>query len=333
MANTAGAVARGAMQSSPRPRTAPAWMKWTPPAAIACAVVYTAVRVWWAVNGPPSFGPLQRDLIVFTGWGAVALGVAAAGIAIALETAPWRRSLLVAAWTLSGVALAASAMLLLDLVGGLLPGIGVPFEPVAFASRAGAALTGALVAASAVAYRRRWRSDCQFCGRVGVRMRPTRIPAWASAAAYVAVAGCVIRLGAQVAVGFESSMLNVSPSLLLFEAGFILAGTLLPLALVCSWGRVFPRWVPLVAGRRVPRWVVLGPAFAIGGAMTGYFGFTLVTLAGAAFTGTVAGPTSSLPPAFFWVAVPAYFVWGVGLVAAGAAYYRVTRPICQVCGQ
>jgi hypothetical protein len=49
----------------------------------------------------------------------------------------------------------------------------------------------------------------------------------------------------------------------MFEAGFVLAGTLLPLALVHSWGRVLPRWVPLLAGRRVPRWLLLGPAFGI----------------------------------------------------------------------
>ena len=308
-------------------------MAWVPAAAISWALAYTAVRVWWAINGSPSFGPQQADLIVFTGWGAVGLCVAAVGVAAALKAAPWWRPLLVAAWTVSTVLLAASAILLLDAVGALLPGLGVAFEPVGFASRTGCALVGALVAASAVAYRRRWRSDCLFCGRTGVRVRPDQTPWWAWLAAYAAVAGCLVRLGAQVVAGFESSLLQASLSLIVFEAGFVLAGTVLPLALVHAWGRVVPRWAPVLAGRRVPRWLVAGPAFGIGGAMTGYFGFTLVMLAVATLTGTTGRLAASFPLAFFWVAVPAYFTWGVGLVVAAVGYYRVTRPLCRVCGK
>lgn len=319
-----------------RPRvapTAPRWIVWAPLAAILWALAYAVVRLWWALIGPPPFGPQHTDLIVLTGWGAVALTAAAVGVALALKTVRWWPPLLVAAGAMSTLLLAASGILLLDVVGGLLPGIGVPFQPVAFASRVGCALVGGLVAASAVAYRRRWRSDCLFCGRTGVRVRPTRTPWWGWLAAYAAVAGCLIRLGAQIAAGFESFLLDASLSLLVFEAGFVLAGTLLPLALVHSWGRVFPRWLPRLAGRRVPRWLVLGPGFGIGGAMTAYFGFTLVMLAVQTLTGTAGRLTGSFPVAFFWVAVPAYFTWGLGLLAAALAYYRVTRPVCRACGQ
>jgi hypothetical protein len=291
------------------------------------------LRVWWAVTGAPPSGPQHTDLIVFTGGGAVGLCAAAAGVAVALKTAAWWRTLLVAAWVLSALALAASAILLLDAVGGLLPGLGVAFEPGAFASRVGCALVGVLVAGSGVAYRRRWQSDCLFCGRTGVRVRPTGTPWWAWSAAYLAVAGCGVRLGAQVIAGIEFFLLNVSLSLLVFEVGFVLAGTVLPLALVHSWGRVLPRWVPLVAGSPVPRWLVLGPAFAIGGAMTVYFGFTLLMLTVGTLTGTSDRIAGSFPLAFFWVAVPAYFVWGLGLDAAALAYYRLTRPTCRMCGQ
>ena len=53
-------------------------------------------------------------------------------------------------------------------------------------------------------------------------------------------------------MGFGSGLLRAGGSVLLFEAGFLLAGTVLPLALVYRWERVFPRWVPLLAGRGVP---------------------------------------------------------------------------------
>ena len=318
----------------PQPPAAPKWMAWAPTAAIVWALAYGALRAWWAVVGAPSFGPLHTDLLVFTGWGAVGLCVAAAGAALALKTAPWRWPVLVAAWAVSAALLVACAMLLLDMVGGLLPGLGVQFHPVPFLSRAAGLGEGILVGAAAVAYRRRWRSDCLFCGRTGVRVRPAHPPRWAWCAAYAAVAGCLVRLGAQVAVGFESSLLQLSASLLVFEAGFVLAGTVLPLALVHSWGRVVPRWVPLIGGWTVPRWLALGPAFVIACGLTAYFGFTLVMLAAATLGGTLArmiGP--SLPLAFFWVAVPAYFVWGLGLGAAAIAYYKVTRPRCRVCGR
>lgn len=32
-----------------------------------------------------------------------------------------------------------------------------------------------------------------------------------------------------------------------------------------------------------------------------------------------------LPDAFFWVAVPAYLVWGAGLAVATCGYYLCTR--------
>ncbi len=114
--------------------------------------------------------------------------------------------------------------------------------------------------------------------------------------------------------------------MLLFEAGFLLAGTVLPLALVYRWGQVFPGWVPLMAGRGVPRWLALGPALGLGVGMTAYFGITMVKLAVETVTGSWERGAGSCPVWFFWVAVPGYLVWGLGLGAAALAYRRATRP-------
>lgn len=103
----------------------PWWMTWAPRVALSWALVYGAVRVWWATGAAPSFGPLGTDLVIFGGWSAVGLCIAAAGLAVALIAARWWRTLLVAAWGVSAAFLVASALLLLDVVGGLLPGLGV----------------------------------------------------------------------------------------------------------------------------------------------------------------------------------------------------------------
>ena len=315
---------------------APAWMGWVPGAAVVWALAYGLVRTWWAVKGAPSFRPLGTDLVVFNGWASVGLCLAAAGMALAVRSASWRRTLLVAAWALAAAFLVASALLMLDVVGALFPGLGVPFYPLAFVSRAACLLEGILLAAAAEAYRRRWRSACQFCGRTGARMgpRPVEPPRWARWGAYVAVAGWLARLVSQLAVGFGNSLVPTSGgSLLAFEAGFVLAGTVLPLALVGSWGRVVPRWVPLLAGRMVPRWLLLVPAFAIAVGMTAYFGMSIVKIAADTMSGTWDRSAGALPLAFFWVAVPAYLAWGLGLGAAALGYYRVTRRACRVCGR
>jgi hypothetical protein len=320
--------ATGRRQRPPEPR----WMGLVSHAALAWALAYGALRTWWSVGEAPSSPPLGTDLIGFTGWRAVGVCAAAGGIALALRTAPWRRPLFLAAWGVSAALLAASALLLLDMVGVLFPGMGVSFHPAAFVSRATALAGAILMGATAVAYRRRWRSSCLFCGRTGAAVRAVQPPRWAWWAAYAAVAGCLVRLGAQAAVGL-SMLRGGGRSVLMFEAGFVLAGTVLPLALVHSWGRILPRWVPLMAGRRVPRWLLLGPAFAIAGGMAAYFGFAMVKLAAETLSGTWDQGDGSLPLAFLWVAVPAYLTWGLGLGAAAFGYYHVTRPPCRMCAR
>jgi hypothetical protein len=220
---------------------------------------------------------------------------------------------------------------LLDVVGLLLPGIGVSVSSAAFASRAGCLAGAVLLGTNVLTYQRHWHGACLACGGTPATVRPTQPPRWAWVAAWAAVAGCLVRLLAQLAVGFGSVLLEGGGVALLFELGFMLAGTVLPLALVYRWGRVFPAWLPVLEGRDVPRWLVLAPALSLGAGMTAYFGITIVKLAAETLTGTWDQVFDGYPLWFFWLAVPAYLIWGLGLGIAALAYHRLTRPVCPVC--
>ena len=313
----------------------PGWRRWAPQAVVAWALSYGSLRVYWALGQAPSPPPIGTDLIGFTGWWPVALCVAAAVAALALRGAAWSWPLAVAAWCVTGALVAASALLLLDAVGIILPGIGVTADPVAFLSRLGCLAGGVLLGATVLTYQRHWRGACLACGRTSEAatsgLRTGTLPRWAWLAAWSAVAGCLVRLLAQLAVGFGSELTEGDGTVLLFEAGFLLAGTVLPLALVCRWGRVFPPWVPVLAGRGVPRWLVLGPGLVLGVGMTAYFGVTLVKMSLETLSGASESFARSEPLWFFWTAVPAYLVWGLGLLVAALAYRSATRPPCHVC--
>ncbi|MFD1936291.1 MULTISPECIES: hypothetical protein [Nonomuraea] len=297
------------------------WMTWTPWAALVGAVAYGAVQAYWAAGRAPAW-VLGSD-VMFPSWVVISLCAGVALVVAGLQVSRGRLPLVLAAYALGMSLLSASAMLLLDVVGGILPGLGIPRDPAAFLSRASCAAVGLLAGATALAWQRRRTADCLRC--VGVP-RLDATPRWGHIAAYAAVAGCLTRIVAQLTMGV-SVPYATSPSLLVFEFGFLLAGVLLPLALVHGWGRVWPRWVLPLAGRRVPRWLVVGPGFGIAGAMLAYFGTGVGQMVGETIDGTLE------EPAFMWVAVPAYVVWGLGLAVASFSYYRITRPPCTACGR
>jgi hypothetical protein len=317
--------------SVPRPR--PAVLRRLTPVIVGWAVLYGSVRSYFALGNAPTFSPLPQDLMLYSYWGAVALCAAAGLTALALRLTTGSRAVLAAGWAVTAAILVACPLVLLDIVGGLLAGLGIPVDLVSFASRAGMLSGALLLAAASLSYQREMRGGCQRCGRTRPAVRDEQTPAWAWWAAYLAVAGCVVRIAAQLSVGFGDIMYETGASLIVFEAGFILAGTLLPLALVHRFGLVWPGWVLPLAGRRVPRWLVLGPGLVFGGMMTLYFGFGLAQMVGELVSGTAEYGDGIGSAAFLWTSVLAYLVWGVGLTVASVARFRATRPSCRTCGR
>ncbi|MFD2764769.1 hypothetical protein [Micromonospora eburnea] len=98
---------------------------------------------------------------------------------------------------------------------------------------------------------------------------------------------------------------------------------LLALGLVRPWGEVFPRWLPLLGGRRVP------PSFAVTVATAGAIGVTLVWGYGAwgmtVHSLLVRGDGLGFSPPGLALLVACYaplLLWGPLLLAVTYAYHR-----------
>jgi hypothetical protein len=319
------------MTTAPVSRRAPATTGRLPALIVVWGILYGSLRTYWAAGHAPRFTPMPQDLMLLPGWGAVGLCAAAALTGLLLWLLPGRGPVEALGWAVSGVIVMCCPLVLLDIVGGVLAGLGIPVDTVSAASRAGMLAGAVLLAVATLAYRRRRRGACARCGRIGAVDHGTATPVWAWWAAYLAAAGCVIRIGAQLMSDMDLPYGN-GAALWIFEGGFLLAGLLLPMALVHRFGRIWPRWVMPLAGRPVPRWLVLGPAFFVGVGLTVYFGFCLLELIVSLFTGPVAGAGDPYSDGFFWTAIPAYFVWGVGVLIATVARWRAGRPTCRRCG-
>ncbi|MFF0266856.1 hypothetical protein [Kribbella sp. NPDC004536] len=262
-------------------------------AVVLWAVAYGGLRIWYATGHAPSW-KLPGDDLLIPSWASVA-----ACVITALAVVRIRPRVL---WVLAAGWLAAAGFILLDVVAGVLPGLGIPFDPLGMLSRLGAIVGAVLL------------------GLLARAQQPTATPwpPWISTAgACLAAVGCLTRLGAQAVVGFGATPYGGNWSFLAFESGFLLAGTLLPFLLVHRIGRAFPRWLLLL------------PGYAIGGGITAYFGVGLIQMIVAALRGQPVYGDVGLPDSFFWVAVPAYVVWGVGLTVAARGYQFATRKTSE----
>ena len=284
-------------------RGAEVGLGWAAKAVVGWAIAYGCVRVWFATGHAPEWKFPGGDLLV-PDWVAVVGCVVSAVLVLAVHRRPRDRFLIRALWVIAAGWVAAAALALLDVVGGVLPGLGIPFDLKGMLSRLAALAGAALLGRTAITYQR----------RLGPDQALPAIPTWAPVvAAWTAVSGCLIRLAAQAVVGFDSTPYGANLSLVLFEGGFLLAGIVPPLLLVYRIGRFFPRWMLLL------------PGAGLGGGITAYFGVGLLQMIAAELQGKPVYGDVGLPGAFFWVAVPAYLVWAAGLAVATYGFYLRTR--------
>ncbi len=294
--------------------------------------VYGAAHVWWLADPGSPLAPPEEAFSPGR-WVAVTLAFMATAVCSAIAAgighhwaAPVRWMLVALAWVIGAGLIVYSYMLAISLAAML---FGQVDDWGSLLTRAAGATAGALTLACAVAEQRRVRRACSHCARVHGRSPERRTdptPRWAYLAAYVAIAGCAARVLVLVVDSITTHKplpFALGAPFGIFVALLILAGTLLPLALVHRFGRIWPRWVVPLAGRDVPRWLVLGPALFVGASLAGYFGV-------AGMTAWLLGK-GNLAQAPVWkvsMEMFGYTLWGSGLLAAAVSHYGLTRPDC-----
>ena len=100
-------------------------------------------------------------------------------------------------------------------------------------------------------------------------------------------------------------------------------GGILSLGLISDWGLVYPRWLPVLGGRRVPPWFPLTPTVLGSGLLIAYSLTLPVQLPRDVADASPADPftlTGAL------IGLPILLAWTVALPVAGWSYYRRTRP-------
>ncbi|MFI2608119.1 hypothetical protein [Kitasatospora sp. NPDC018619] len=314
------------------------------------------VAIGWAVTGwglgfagfglGCALGGTELFGAGWPGWVVAGAGLVAAGAgAAAARGRPVRRLL----WLLCGSAAAAAWGLLMDLVT-LLFGQRVDAVPDTV-ERVLAALGAVLLAGAA----RRPRPGAAAAvvgpggpaGRVApaptAASPPAQLAAWAGTLAFApyVLMKLVWALGGSFAGisgerMYASYVRNGSSGLWLalerrgLDGTMLLAllGVFLLWGLVRPWGQVFPRWTPVLRGRRVPRWLPLAPGLL--GAATlapyGLFGVGYLGLCAAGVTRIRLGdfPSEQSALEVAWIGMGGFAGYGVALVVAARSYWRRT---------
>lgn len=99
---------------------------------------------------------------------------------------------------------------------------------------------------------------------------------------------------------------------------------ILAVALVRPWGLVFPRWVALFAGRRVPRLLPIVPGYVVSVFLLLFTLYATVLL----FV-QINAPNKIFSPWIIAYAVPQFLVWSIGLYIATRSYAARTSAAAK----
>ncbi|GII80887.1 hypothetical protein Sru01_58690 [Sphaerisporangium rufum] len=326
---------------------------WPAYAAIGWAAVYTLLGLyWWAGGAWFPFGTgdprAADDGALLAGATAPVLGPVTVALGLAGVAAGWAMSrrvrrprpvLLVFGWTLAALL---AVVLPESRAIKYLPPLGFiaffrPPDPPTLNFLV--LLVGGLVwAAATLGYARATRGACAACGHGPGRRHGAGAPGawavrWGRPVTYLAIAAPWVYAASRIGwafgvpIGVPAEFLdtinanNPGHGTMIMElvlAGLAIGGSILTVGLIRPWGEIFPRWIPWLAGRRVP------PAFPVGCAGLVSVGVTAFGLSmsrglpeffagGMVVDGYQMNPLWALPPL-------AFLVWGPALALAALAY-------------
>ncbi|WP_433462491.1 hypothetical protein [Spirillospora sp. CA-128828] len=335
------------------------WPRWAGYAAGAWSLVAVGLALYWAGGGDAGY-PLDEGKSV--AW-LIAACLGVGGIMAVSSVRDVGRQM-PRWWPLTGI-WAACVLAGAGTFGFVMNALQLAFTGTvddwpAFGVEVLCAAGAALLAGTALAYRRGTAGACARCGEAhagtGAVKRPAPVSAAPPGVRRAAHAGMLAFVpyivmkttwafggsfagidGERVVAEFERNgasglILTLEKYGLDFTTLSALLGIFLLLGLTREWGQVFPGWAPF-SGRRVPRWLPLTPAWL--GAVTlgpygvvATFGYLLPPVIGL-------GDLPDDPLLHGWsgwtvaaCGIGAFAVYGVALGVAAWSYQRRTRPRC-----
>ncbi len=330
------------------------WREWVAYAAAGWSLVYGALGLYWArggagfpfgnANDPNAAESILQGARASSGGPVIAvLGLVGALVAIIMSRPPTGG---IGRWVLIAFAWSAAAMLLvvipdrrLLLATAYLPLfiVGAPFgwPPVSFFDAIPWPVVNQLIlvgggilwAATGFAYADRPPDGRATAAPSSGWTTPQAAAGWGKWAGAVAVAIPVVYAATRwlwalgIPLGISDEFLREGQASGLWIAGAGLAtvavgGAILTLGLVQRWGEVFPRWIPGLAGKRVPPALAIVPATAVS---------IIVTAAGISYVrlfvnlGMPLGEWTTIGPELLWP------LWGISLALATLAYHLRRR--------
>ncbi|GAA0728577.1 hypothetical protein Drose_11105 [Dactylosporangium roseum] len=194
---------------------------------------------------------------------------------------------------------------------------------------------GALVGAATVTFVRRARGACASCGCAPGESPAHRLDRAARWAVGVSVAVPLVYAVTRFAWLLGIPLALSGEELRELRAGggqwagaalgaCAVVGAMLSVGLVARWGEVFPRWIPVLRGRRVPVPLAVVPATIVALALLS---------AGVGILVSDMGLTALRERDWFILPMALWPVWGVALGFATSAYATRRRDTCHSSGR
>ncbi|WP_255258146.1 hypothetical protein [Bacillus sp. AFS018417] len=315
-------------------------------------VVQSNIKAWFAIGASSitlfaiilkSFLPEAPDYTM--GFAPVGITVFASilgMIALALSI-NWQREsltprflLLISTWGACFMLVWSSGGIVFDILRTAavlgIPGLPPVVDWPGFATRTISLIAAILLAAATLSFQRISRGACTVCGQgPSVKTQPDRI--WFGYAAFVlSFPYPLLKLywsfGGTLGGGQNFSQHSAYGEMLVFGACALLC-----LALVQKWGRIFPKWVPFVAGKKVPRFILITGGW-VAASMTVSMGFLAILGSLLEVLGLSNGPMSFDDEGLLVsIVYGGWLLLGIAITGATWNYQKQTRGKCVKCGK